>query len=107
MLMASLSAAAVTCAGSEAEVPVHFVGWAEADAAWLEQELTGWVAAHERRLCAGHEGQGLSLEAGETEVTIHFDEDRLKKGVMQYFPPRVKSGSRDGTPKTPPKQPGK
>lgn len=70
-LVVSLSAAAALCTGSEAEVPARFVGWEVADAAWLEQELSGWVAARERALCAGP--KGLTLEANELEVVVRFE----------------------------------
>jgi hypothetical protein len=75
MLVASLSLTAASCTGAEGEVPSRFVAFSEADAAWLEQEMSGWVSARERTLCAARPGdEALSLDASaQLEVTIEFD----------------------------------
>lgn len=71
MVLVALSFASAKCSGAEGEVPAHFVGFSEADGAWLEQELTRWVSQRDRRLCEGE--PGLTIELGELEVAIRFD----------------------------------
>ena len=51
-LLSSLVLGVAPCAGAPLEVPSRLLGWADADAAWLEQELAGWMKQRERELCA-------------------------------------------------------
>lgn len=75
MLMASLSMSAASCSGAEGEVPARFLAFSELDGAWLEQEVTGWVAERGRKLCAARaQDEALTIDgSAPAEVAIQFD----------------------------------
>jgi hypothetical protein len=62
-------------AGADEEVPVRLLSWNDEDAAALEQELSGWISEHDRKLCrpgARASDVGLTIERGELEAVITF-----------------------------------
>lgn len=71
ILALSMSLAATACVGGDDEVPTQLVGWSEADAAWLAQELSRWMGERERTRCDG--APGLTLELAELEVRVRFE----------------------------------
>ncbi|MDP1829923.1 MAG: hypothetical protein Q8L48_42065 [Archangium sp.] len=66
---------AASCSGAEGEVPARFVAFGDADSTWLEQEIAGWVAERDRKLCSARAGdEALTIDgSAPLEVAIEFD----------------------------------
>ncbi len=69
-----MSFAAAVCSGTETEVPVRLDGWPAEDAAWLGEELGGWMSARDRQACTARDDEpGVTVELAPLEVIISFD----------------------------------